>query len=51
MSFTFLSLSQCIPYFGFVGGLLARYAGETGDINGFTLLGVSETTNLKRVME
>ncbi|PKB63598.1 MAG: hypothetical protein BZY80_06495 [SAR202 cluster bacterium Io17-Chloro-G2] len=26
-------------------GLLARYIEETGDITGFTLLGVSEVTN------
>ena len=33
------------------GGLLARYVEETGEITGFTLLGVSEVTNPKRVME
>ena len=29
------------------GGLLARYVEETGEITGFTLLGVSEVTNPK----
>ena len=32
-------------------GLLARYVEQTGEITGFTLLGVSEVTNPKRVME